>query len=247
MPSTIFNHPPLDLELRPNEIHVWRASLDQPISRFHKLRQTLSMDERMRAERLHFDQDRKRFIVGRGILRTILGRYLDVEPSRLRFCYEKNGKPRLADKFSKVTIFFNMSDSGGVALYAFSQDGEIGVDIEKICDNPEMDRIADQFFTDRESTIYRALPETLKKEAFFNCWTRKEAFIKAIGDGFSRPLDEFDVSFVPGEPVRLLSIAGDSKAAFRWSIQELESERGYAAAIAIEGRIKQLSCLQWLA
>lgn len=246
MPSTLFSPPPLDLELATNEIHVWRASLDQPLSRFHRLRQTLSMDERMRAERFHFEQDRKRFIVGRGILRTILGRYLNVEPDRLQFCYGKNGKPMLADTFSKMTIFFNMSDSGRLALYAFSRDGEIGVDIEKICDNPERDQIADQFFSVRESAVFRALPETMKKEAFFNCWTRKEAFIKAIGDGFSRPLDKFDVSLVPGEPARLLRIVGDSKGAYRWSIQELESASGYAAALAIEGRIKQLNCLQWL-
>ena len=120
MPSTLFSPPPLDLELATNEIHAWRASLDQPISRFYKLRQTLSMDERMRAERFHFEQDSKRFIVGRWILRTILERYLNVEPARLQFCYEKNGK-----------LMF-----------------------------------VDQFFSVGDSAVFRALPETMKKEAF---------------------------------------------------------------------------------
>jgi len=245
MTSTIFSPPPLDLELGTNEIHVWRASLDQPIPRFHKLREMLSKDERMRAGRFHFEQDRKRFIVGRGILRTILGRYLNVEPARLQFCYGKNGKPALSDTFNKINIFFNMSDSGRLAIYALSRDGEIGVDIEQICDLPERNRIADQFFSVRERAVFRALPEIMKNEAFFNCWTRKEAFIKAIGDGLSLPLDKFDVSLVPGEPARLLRVVGDPKGAIRWSIQELEPASGYVAAIAIEGQIKQLHCLQW--
>jgi 4'-phosphopantetheinyl transferase len=246
MTSTLFSPPPLGLELATNEIHVWLASLDQPISRFHKLRQTLSMDERIRAQRFYFRRDRKRFIVGRGILRTVLGRYLNVEPARMQFWYGKNGKPMLADTISKMTIFFNMSNSESLALYAFSRDGEIGVDIEKICDHPERDQIADQFFSVRESSAFRALPENKKKEAFFNCWTRKEAFIKAIGTGLSCSLDNFDVSLIPGESAKLLRIVGDKKGASRWSIQELVPASGYAAALAIEGRIKKLNCLQWL-
>ena len=245
MPSTLFTPPPLDLDLVTNEIHVWCASLDQAVSRLHRLRQTLSMDERMRAERFRFEQDRTRFIVSRGILRTILGRYLNVEPGRLQFCYGKNGKPMLADTFGKRTIFFNMSDSEGIALYAFSRDGEIGVDIEKICDNPERDQIADQICSVRESAVFRALPETMKKEAFFNCWTRKEAFVKAIGDGLCSPLDKFDVSIVPGESARLLRIEGDSKGASRWSIQDLKPAYGFAAAFAIGRRSWQLRCWRW--
>lgn len=246
MPFPLFSPPPLNLELAPDEIHVWYASLDHPVPRFQGLAQLLSSDERMKAERFHFEKDRKHFIVGRGILRTILGCYLSVEPSRLRFSYGKNGKPALADTFSKGTIHFNMSDSEGVALYAFTQEREIGVDIEHIRDIPEMEQIAEQFFSARENAIFRALPKGKKKEAFFKCWTRKEAFIKATGDGLSRPLGKFDVSLVPGEPARLLRIEGDSKRASRWTIQELKLASGFAAAFAVEGRRWRLRCWQWL-
>ena len=167
MPSPLFNNPPLDLELKSDEIHVWRASLDQSVSQFHRLRQILSMDERMRAERFHFEQDRKRFIVGRGILRTILGRYLNMEPYRLQFCYGKHGKPALADTFPKGTIRFNVSHCEALALYAFTRSCEIGVDIEYIRDISQIDEIAEQFFSARENAIFRALPRHMKKEAFF--------------------------------------------------------------------------------
>jgi 4'-phosphopantetheinyl transferase len=109
-----------------------------------------------------------------------------------------------------------------------------------------MGPIAERFFSIKENAVFRALPESKKKEAFFNCWTRKEAFIKAIGDGLSRPLDKFDVSLVPGEPSRLLRIEGDSKAASAWTIQELKPAFGFAAAIAVEARRWQLHCWQWL-
>lgn len=245
MPSPSFNPPPLDLKLKPNEVHVWCASLDQPLSRFQRLTQILSMDERMRAERFHFEQDRRRFIVSRGILKAILARYLSVEASRMQFCYGKNGKPALPDAFGKRNIHFNMSDSEGLAIYGFTRDREIGVDIERIRDISEMNHISERFFSVRENAVFRALPESKKKEAFFACWTRKEAFIKAIGDGLSRPLDKFDVSLVPGEPARLLRIEGDSKGASRWSIQELKPASGFAAAFAVEGRSWRLHCWQW--
>ena len=245
MPSPSFSPPPLDLELKTDEIHVWCASLDQPVSQFQRLRQTLSIDERMRAERFHFEQDRKRFIVGLGILRTILGRYLSVQPSELRFCYGKNGKPRLTDTSGNQIVYFNMSRSGGLALYAFTRDREIGVDIEYIHDLSEMDQIAKRFFSFGENNVFRELPESKKKEAFFRCWTCKEAFIKAVGGGLSHPLDKFDVSLDPGEPARLLRIEGDSKAASRWTIQELKPASGFTAAFALQAVNRRLHFWQF--
>jgi len=245
MPSPSFSPPPFDQDLPAGEIHVWRASLDQPEFQFQRLKQTLSMDERMRAERFHFEQDRKRFIVGRGILRTILGRYLNVASRRLQFCYGRNGKPALTDTFGKGTILFNMSDSEGLALYGFTRDREIGVDIEQVHDISDMDQIAERFFSVRENAIFHALPERNKKEAFFRCWTRKEAFIKAVGDGLSRPLDTFDVSMVPDEPARLLRIEGDSNDPPRWCMQELELAPGYASAFAVEKQNWRLHCWNW--
>jgi len=245
MPSPSFSPPPLDLALRPDEIHVWCASLDQPVSRFQMLSQTLSLDEYLRAERFHFEKDRKRFIVGRGVLKTILGCYLSVEPSRLQFCHGKNGKPALADTFGKGAILFNTSDSERLALYGFTRDHEIGVDIEHIRDIPEMDQIVERFFSARETIAFRALPESKKKEAFFNCWTRKEAFVKAKGEGLKIGLNQFEVSLAPGQQAALLSTKGDPQEASRWSLRELNPGLGSVAALAVQGHGWQLKCWQW--
>lgn len=236
---------PSDLPILKKEIHIWRAALDIPITTIQKLFNTLSIDEIARAERFRFDRDRRRFIVGRGILRKILGCYLSVDPSRLQFRYKKNGKPRLAHTSGNKPINFNISDSEGLALFAFTRDREIGVDVEQILDISEMDQIVERFFSLREHAVFRALPESERKEAFFNCWTRKEALVKAMGDGLSWPLDTFDVSVAPGEPARLIRMEGDSKAASRWSIHDLKPAPGFAAAFAVEGRNWQLHCWQW--
>jgi 4'-phosphopantetheinyl transferase len=237
--------PQSKLTLAEKDIHVWRADLDLPIIGFQKLYQTLSVDEKKRAERFYFEKDRRRFIAGRGTLRTILGCYLNVEPSRLQFCYGKNGKPHLADTFGNAVIHFNISQSEGLALYAFSRGYEIGVDIERIRDIPEMDQIAERFFSEGENSIFRALPESKKKEAFFNCWVRKEAFIKAKGDGLGFGLDHFEVSLAPGEPAALLSTTGDPIEASRWSLRELDLWPTFIAALAVEGHDCQLKCYEW--
>jgi len=210
------------------------------------LSQTLSLDEHLRAERFHFEKDRKHFIVSRGILRTIFGCYLNIEPNQLQFCYGKNGKPALVDTFDNGIIHFNLSCSDGLGLFAFTQDHEIGVDIERIHDIPEMAQIAKQFFSINENDVFVSLPENRKKETFFKFWTCKEAFIKATGDGLSRPLDKFDVSLIQGKPDKLLRIEGDSKEVRYWSIQELEPAFGFAAALAIEGQGWCFHCWQWL-
>ena len=229
-------------ELRTDEIYIWHACLEQPASQFQSL---LSVDERNRAERFHFEADRKRFIVRRGILRTLLSYYLGVEPGQIQFCYGKNGKPDLADTLGKGTIHFNLSLSEGVALYAFTRDREIGVDIELIRNIPEMEPIVAQYFSAGENDVFSALPKSKRKEAFYDCWTRKEAFVKATGDGLSLPLNGFDVSLAPGEPTRLLRIEGDSGPASGWSIQDLKLVFGFAAAFAVKGRIGSVHCWQW--
>ena len=119
------------------------------------------------------------------------------------------------------------------------------MDIEYVRNIPDMEQIVKQFFSVREKAIFNTLPESKKKKAFFNCWTRKEAFIKATGDGLSLPLDEFDVSLVPGEPARLLGIVGDSISGSRWLIQDLKANLGFAAAFAVKGQIDCIHCWQW--
>jgi 4'-phosphopantetheinyl transferase len=142
-------------------------------------------------------------------------------------------------------LHFNLSHSNGVALFAFARDYEIGVDIEKVRDIAEMEQIAIGFFSPKEYRFFRELPENMKKEAFFNCWTRKEAFIKAIGAGLSYPLNKFDVSLAPGQPARLMEIEGNSKAISRWCIQELKPTIGFVAAFAIEKCNWRLNCWHW--
>jgi 4'-phosphopantetheinyl transferase len=245
MASISFSLPPSDLKLTNDEIHIWCASLDQPTSLVEKLGSTLSMDERARAERFYFKRDRNRFIVRHAILRMILGYYLGAEASELEFCYGRNGKPRLADTFGNETILFSISRSEGLALYGFARNCEIGVDVESVRDIPEMDQIVDRIFSTRETHVYGALPEHLKREALFACWTRKEAFVKATGDGLSRPLDKFELTVDPGEPAGLLAIDGDQKSARQWSIHDLKPASGFAAAIVTEARNLRLRFWQW--
>ncbi len=216
--------------------------MDRPISQYYSL---LAANERKRAERFHFEKDRNRFIVRRGILRILLGCYLGVEPSRLLFSYGKNDKPVLADIYDSTEMHFNLSHSEGLAIYAFTGDREIGIDIEQIRDIPDMEQIFERFFSPRENEVFHILPESRRKEAFFNCWTRKEAFIKATGDGLSMPLDKFDVSLVPGEPARLLRIEGDTEEAQRWSMQDLKDASGFAAALAVKGPCGNIRSWQW--
>jgi len=232
-------------QLLKGDIHIWRVNLDLPSMGIQKLYQTLSMDERVRAERFNFEKDRKQYVVGVGTLRAILGCYIGVEPSELRFCHGNHGKPRLSDSFGNKTIYFNMSYSERLALYGFTRDREIGVDIEFMRDFPEMDKIAKRCFSIKENEVFLSLPESKKKEAFFNCWTRKEAFVKAIGDGLYQALENFDVALIPGEPARLLRTGGDSKTASRWFIQDLKPAPGFTAAFAVEGHGWQPHFWQW--
>jgi 4'-phosphopantetheinyl transferase len=245
IPSS-FRNSPSELVLGNDQIHIWYCALHQEASRCSELIQTLSLDELIRAEKFHFDRDRKNFIVCRGVLRETLGHYLGVEPDQIQFCYGKFGKPALVDTSDMPRIRFNLSHSKNLAVYAFTRDREIGVDIEHTHHIPEMDQIAEQFFSARENAVFCALPPHKKKEGFFNCWTRKEAFIKAIGGGLSVPLNKFDVSLAPGEPARLLKIEGDSQAASRWTINELQSPSGFAAAVTVEGRSWRLRPCRWI-
>jgi 4'-phosphopantetheinyl transferase len=230
------------IELTTGAIHVWFASLEQPAARFQGL---LSIEERMRAERFRFDDSRRRFIIRRGMLRALLGRYLGAEPSRLQFWEGKNGKPALAEESGGGKIRFNSSHSEERAVYAFTRDCEVGVDIEHVRDIPDMEQIAERFFSAREKAAFRELPESEQKEAFFHCWTRKEAFIKAVGDGLSWSLDQFDVSPVPGEPVRNLTVKEESINGSQWFVYDLEIDRGYQAALATEGQSFEPVCFNW--
>ena len=237
--------PPETLVLGCDEVHVWRATLDQTPSQIQSFRHNLAADEQARAERFHFERDREHFIVARGVLRAILGRYLNRAPEGLSFCYGSHGKPALAGESGGDAIRFNVSHSHGVALYAVTRGREVGIDLERIRFDLAVAEIAERFFSRREAAMLRTLPTEAQRQAFFRCWTRKEAYIKARGEGLSLPLDQFDVSLAPGEPEAILGTQPDPSEASRWSLQELTPAPGYVAALAVEGHGWRLACWQW--
>jgi len=223
-------------------VHVWRAALDVPESQVRRLWDMLTLDERQRAERFFFEKDRTHFVVARGLLRVLLGRYLQQDPPRLRFTYGPHGKPALATDPSGVALRFNVSHAHGLALYAITHGREVGVDVERIRPEIAQEKIAERFFSPREVTVLRALPTPLQASAFFACWTRKEAYIKAKGAGLALPLDQFDVSLTPGRPAVLLHTAWDPQEAAGWALQDLAPAPGYRAAVAVAGHAWRLTC-----
>lgn len=244
-PFPSWSPPPEPLILGSDEVHVWRAFLGLTASCVRSLQHTLSPDEQARAERFYFERDRERFIVARAVLRDILARYLKKKPGQLRFCYNPHGKPALAGQYGREALCFNVSHADGVALYAVTRVRELGVDLEHIRPDLADEQIARRFFSARELAELCALPAHLKPEAFFTCWTRKEAYVKAKGEGLSIPLDQFDVSLAKEEPAALLRTAWDPQEASRWSLQELTPGADYVAALAVEGHHWRLKCWQW--
>ena len=228
-----------------DEVHIWRVLLDKTPSRIQSFLHNLAVDEQARAERFHFDRDREHFIVARGVLRAILGGYLNRAPERLSFCYNSHGKPALAGEADGDAIRFNVSHSDGVALYAVTRGREVGIDLEHIRLNLAIAEIAERFFSQREVMMLRTLPPEEQRQAFFRCWTRKEAYSKVRGEGLSLSLDQFDVSPAPGEPAAMLSVPGDPNEASHWFLQELTPAPGYVAALAVEGHDWRLGCWQW--
>ncbi len=237
--------PPKALALCREEVHVWRMSLNQPESRVQESFSLLNPDERERDSRFRFQNDRDHFIVARGALRIILSRYLDTPPERLSFRYNSYGKPALPQRLDRDDLRFNLSHSHGLALCAVACGYEVGVDVEWIRDDFAGEETIARYFSKQEAETIRALPPELRTQAFFDCWTRKEAFIKAVGEGLSYPLDQFSVTVIPGRPARLLSARGGAQEVGRWSLAPLNCGAGYAAALAVEGHGWRLSCYDY--
>lgn len=231
---------PVGLKLGADDVHLWRASLNCDAPVLSRLETTLSSDEMARANRFVFSTDRNHFVAARGILRELLGTYLMLPPAELRFRYGKHGKPALDANGSDSVLQFNLSHSGGVAIYAFSRGRRLGVDVEQIRPQLAGEDIAQRYFAAREVAELQALPANLRTEGFFLCWTRKEAYVKAHGAGLSLPLDSFTVSLTPGGPTELQAEDGD-----RWSMHSVEPAPGFVAAMVAEGRKWQSSCWSW--
>jgi 4'-phosphopantetheinyl transferase len=242
-PSSSWSIAPESPALGPDEVHVWRASLEADGKVLETYEAFLSPDEHERAGRFVFQKHRVRFIVARAVLRMLLGRYLDREPDRIGFVYGPEGKPALAD--GGASVRFNLSHSEALALYAFTRLREVGIDLEWINPRVAFEDLAERFFTPGEVSSLRALPDHAREPAFFACWTRKEAYMKAIGKGLSLPTQDFEVTLAPGEPAALISTRHDPGQATRWSLIELDAGPGFAAAVAVEGRGWSLQRWQW--
>jgi 4'-phosphopantetheinyl transferase len=234
--NTEWAAPPEQLTLLDDEVHVWRAQLTHTTpAQLQSLRSFLTPDEIGRAQRFHFERDRASFIVARGMLRTILAAYLKLHPTQLRFRYNAYGKPALDGDEASSGLRFNLAHSHGLALYAVTRNREIGIDVERIRNDFGGEQIAERFFSSTEIAMLRELSPEQHTEAFFNCWTRKEAYLKGRGEGLSFPLERFHVSLSPGEQRVALNVPESPFETARWSLLSLTPEDGYAAAIAVEG------------
>src|ERR1700686_1815040 len=231
MEAVSWSRPAQVLTLRGNELHIWLACLDVDPQERTRLRSYLSADEVSRAARFVFPRDRDHFIVARGRLRELLGKYLRCSPNAVHFKTGRYGKPSLLD--DRDPLRFNLSHSHGLALYGFCIGRELGIDTEKIRPGFAGEGIAERYFSATEQRDLAEVPKELRDTAFFLCWTGKEAYIKAHGDGLQIALDSFDVSLKPGEPDTLR--CADSS---RWSLRSFEPAPEFVAAIIAEGKFR---------
>jgi 4'-phosphopantetheinyl transferase len=236
--------PPSHPELSRQGVHVWRASLECDSLRLRMFAQTLGDDERSRAQRFHFERDRNSFIAARSILRDLLARYSGCTPGDVKFVYGPNGKPALSHSTTASLVSFNLSHSHGVAVIAVTRKHEIGIDVEKIQPERASEEIAKRYFSPEEVKELLSLPVDQRAEGFFLCWTRKEAYVKALGEGLRFPLDRFRVSLSPGKPAQLY---GDADV--HWSIEAFDpsfnSEGRYVAAVVAKGKDSCVEYYQW--
>ena len=228
-----------------DEAHIWRAPLDLAPSQVDHLKSSLSIDERKRADRFVFLKDRRRFIVGRGRLRTILARYLDAQPAQLQFCLGMYGKPSLATVSGEPELRFNLSHSRGLALYAVSRSCEIGIDLERIRTDFDCRHLAERFLSPGENVVLDGIPSNLKHEIFLAYWTCKEAYAKATGLGLSLPLDQIDVTTAVVRLIGRLNSKSNQEKSDTWSLLNFRPGSGYIASLAIEGLHRRLNYWQW--
>jgi 4'-phosphopantetheinyl transferase len=224
------------LALPDDEVQLWRVDLESIGPDEARWQKVLSPDETSRASRFHFAVDRQLFVASRALLRTILAGYLAINPKDLTFSYSKREKPFLGLAYADCGIRFNLSHSGGIALYAFARRRELGVDVEQVRRDFAVEAIARRFFSAHEQEQLADLPAAEKIDAFFRCWTRKEAYIKATGDGLSLPLTQFDVSLAEGNTDALVTTRPDTAEARRWLLCEIPAGTGYVAALCVRGQ-----------
>jgi len=231
---------PSQLRLAENDVHVWRADLDLDPPLVDRFSAHLSGEEKARADRFVFPLDRNRFTVARSILRELLGAYLQLPPAKVSIKASPRGKPALHTEPGLVDVRFNLSHADGLALYAFTWRREVGIDVEKIQPEFATEGRGEQYFSARERHGLQAIPSEFRSEAFFLCWTRKEAYIKARGEGLYIPLDSFDVTITPNEAAVLTSIDSD-----QWKLHSFYPRPGFVGALVVEAPESHLQFWEW--
>ncbi|HET8826771.1 MAG TPA: 4'-phosphopantetheinyl transferase superfamily protein [Terriglobales bacterium] len=224
--------------LTPDAVHVWHANLESQ-SVAQRLEPILSPDEIQRANRFRFAEHRRRFIIARGCLRRLLEQYLQTDARDFVIAYSPEGKPSL-DVRHRTDLKFNVSHSGEIAAFAFTLQRNIGIDVELIRRDVDVEEIPRRFFSCAEQKWMSSLEGEAKFQGFFNCWTRKEAYVKAVGTGLSLPLRDFDVSLMPGQAAKLLATRPDATIADRWHMAALDFGGEYAAAVIVDGSLNEL-------
>lgn len=223
-------------EVPPDDVHLWRIELAAVVPGESRWQRILSPDEQTRAARFHFARDRQRFSATRALLRIVLGSYVGSAPEKLVFAYLDKGKPFLKSRGTDDALEFNVSHSGDVALLAITRGRSVGVDVEQIRENLDPLAIARRYFSPHEQSRLGTLEGSDRYAGFFRCWTRKEAYIKARGDGLSLPLDAFDVSLNPGDQNALLACRTPDPDTKMWSLREVTAGEGYVAALCVQGQ-----------
>lgn len=226
--------PPAGLTLEPQHIHLWQAVLEVIPERLLDYWALLAPHERERAERFRFPQHRDRFVIGRGMLRSILGSYLQISPAQVGFEYSERGKPFLADW---AELAFNISHSGDRALFAFAWRAQLGVDLECVRPMPDAVQLAARFFCASEAAVIAAAPTAERERAFFRAWTRKEAYLKATGQGILG-LADIEVAIAADRLPEILAIEGDRARALGWFLYHLEPAANYIGAVAVDGILR---------
>jgi len=243
-PQAMWRLGPEEPALPEGDVHVWRASLHLPPDERESLYRILDPAERERVARLPSLSTRDR-TMARAILRMILGRYLGLDPTSLKFSYNPSGKPELAAPYDSSGLCFNLSHSHGVAVYAVARRRAVGIDLERVREGVPVERIARRFFSPREIAALEGIAEAARRRAFFTCWTRKEAYVKARGIGLFPSFRRFTVSLAPGEPACLLDVEGDAQEPLRWTFREFVPAPGYVASLAVEGRGFRVRYWDW--
>ena len=222
-----------------DRVDIWKVHLDRPLLKNSETG-VLSPDEIARANRFHFEKERVYFVRCRTALRRLLGKYLAIPALEIQFRYSMNGKPQLEAGLNPRSLQFNVSHSSDLATIAIGSEHRVGIDIEKIRGDVDTLSLSKRFFSLRERAALQALPEHLRVSAFFACWTRKEAFLKATGEGLSFPLENFSVSVQPDSNPKLEEVNEDTKVGEQWFLADLHISDGYRAALAIERRQARL-------